>query len=127
GPQELDGDARGSANYASEEGERAQELADIFPESGGVTANLRLSFASVFGFDGEGSPNALNSFSGVVDFDMNTRDIAGPLPSGGVPLGDWFYVNSFMTTFEPIGAVPLTFSFGTNVETSFTPYVVATD
>ncbi len=32
-----------------------------------------------------------------------------------------------MTTFEPIGAYPLTFTFGTNVETSFTPYIVATD
>lgn len=126
GAAELDGDNPGTSGYQTEVGEVAQDRADITQTSGDdISATLRLAFTYGFGFDGAGSPNRLNSFSGVVDFDIATQSIAHDAPT---PWGlNWLRVNSFMTTFEPIGAAPLTFSFGTNVETSFTPYVVATD
>ena len=130
GVAEVNGDPRTSSRYRTEHDEVAQDRDDIYTSSGDdISATLRLSFAYDFGFDGEGSPNRLNSFEGVVDFSLTrpSAGIAGPLPSGGANVGDWFNVNSFMTTFEPIGAAPLTFSFGTDVETAFTPYVVATE
>ncbi len=130
GAAELDGDDRGTANYQTEVGEVAQDRADITQTSGDdISATLNLAFRYGFSFDGAGSPNRLNSFSGVVSFGIASRsvdhDVAGGFPH--VLFGNWLRVNSFMTTFEPIGATPLTFSFGTNVKTSFTSYVVATD
>src|SRR5690606_39190930 len=94
---------------------------DIEQTSGDVTASLDLSFSLGFGFDGAGSPNALNSFTAVLSIDIND---AALVEGDMIPL---FQVDEFTTTFEPIGAVPLTFAFGTNVETSFTPYIVETD
>lgn len=126
GAAELDGDKEGDKGYKTEVGEVAQDRHDITQTTGNVTAVLSLSFASKFGFNGEGSPNKLNSFSGVLEIAMDDQSITGPVPSAGIALG-WFEVRKFMTTFEPIGATPLTFSFGTNVKTSFTPYVVKTD
>ena len=121
GADELDGDARTSSNYQTEVGEVAQDLHDIEQTSGDVSATLSLSFGLGFGFDGAGSPNALNSFTAVLVIDIDDADLTeGDL----VPL---FEVEEFTTTFTPIGAVPLQFAFGTNVETSFTPYIVETD
>lgn len=126
GATELDGDKKGSKGYQTGVGEVAQDRADIQHKPGNATATLSLTFATTFGFDGQGSPNKLNSFSGVLSIAMDDLSITSPLPAGGQAL-PWFEVRKFMTTFEPIGATPLTFSFGTNVETSFTPYVVGTD
>ncbi len=117
GALDLDGNKK-----ATSAGEVAQDRQDITQETGDVTATLRLSFATSFGFDGAGSPNKLNSFSGVLDISIGNQTETS-YPSAL----NWFTINEFMTTFEPIGAYPLTFSFGTNVETAFTPYVVATD
>lgn len=127
GAAELDGDRSGTRNYRTEVGEVAQDRHDIEHTPGAATAVLNLSFAAKFGFDGEGSPNKLNSFSGVLSIAMDSQRVTGPIVSGSEPLLNWFEIRNFMTTFEPIGAVPLTFAFGTNVETSFTPYVVGTD
>ncbi len=127
GAAELDGDRSGTRNYRTEVGEVAQDRHDIEHVPGSATAILDLSFATKFGFDGQGSPNKLNSFSGVLSIAMDDQRVTGPVVLNSEPSLRWFEVRKFMTTFEPIGAVPLTFSFGTNVETSFTPYVVATD
>lgn len=133
GADELDGDSSGTSDYRTEVGEVAQDRHDIVQSAGAATATLTLNFATKFGFDGQGSPNKLNSFSGVLEIAIDNHDdsdsarISGPIVEDSEPRINWFEVRKFMTTFEPIGAVPLTFSFGTNVETSFTPYVVATD
>ncbi len=127
GAVDLDGDATTNAGYRTELGEVAQDRHDIEQESGAATASLSLSLSQAFGFDGTGSPRALNSFAAVVRIDMHTQTIAGPLGSGGSGPLNLFHVHSFTTTFSPIGAVPLTFSFGTNVRTTFTPYLVRTD
>ncbi len=124
GAAELDGDRRGTRDFETEVGEVAQDRTDITQTSGDdISATLNLAFAYGFGFDGEGSPNGLNSFSGVVVFDVATQN---GIAADGTAV-NWLEVDEFMTTFEPIGAAPLTFAFGTDVETSFTPYVVATE
>src|SRR5690554_3121447 len=124
GAAELDGDRRGTRDFETEVGEVAQDRTDITQTSGDdISATLNLAFAYGFGFDGEGSPNGLNSFSGVVVFDVATQN---GIAANGTAV-NWLEVDEFMTTFEPIGAAPLTFAFGTDVETTFTPYVVATD
>jgi len=123
GAAELDGDATTSSNYKTEVGEVAQDRHDIEQTSGEATASLSLDLSVGFTFDGQGSPNALNSFAAVIEIVYDASDVtddADDVFSG-------FEVDEFMTTFEPIGAAPLTFAFGTNVETSFTPYVLATD
>ena len=123
GAAELDGDSSSSSNYKTEVGEVAQDRHDIEQTSGNATASLSLDLSVGFTFDGVGSPNALNSFAAVIEIVYDASDVtddADDVFSG-------FEVDEFMTTFEPIGAAPLTFAFGTNVETSFTPYVLETD
>src|SRR5690606_27313593 len=83
-----------------------------------ASATLSLSFAAGSLFNGSGSPNALNSFEAVLEIDIDTNSNAQP----GDPIT--FEIEEFTTTFSPIGAAPLTFQFGTDVETGFTPYVV---
>lgn len=122
GAAELDGDADTSANYRTEVGEVAQDRHDIEQTTGDASATLSLSFGTKFSFNGAGSPNALNSFSAVLVIDIDSTKTLGK--DSLIPL---FEVHSFTTTFEPIGAVPLTFVFGTNVKTTFTPYVIKTD
>ena len=122
GAAELDGDSSSSANYRTEVGEVAQDRHDIEQTSGNASATLSLSFGLGFSFDGAGSPNALNTFTTVLVIDIDDAD--GLVEGDLIPL---FEVDEFTTTFEPIGAVPLTFAFGTNVETAFTPYIVETD
>ncbi|MFA5552778.1 MAG: hypothetical protein WDA03_14330, partial [Trueperaceae bacterium] len=137
GIAEYNDDRFDSRDYRTEIGEVVQDRQDIANWDGrNMLARLTLAFDYGFGFDGQGSPNRLNSFSGVVDVSLDTQYLLGPLtpapvrpsdPDGGYLIGDWLRVDRFMTTFEPIGAAPLTFSFGTNVQTSFTSYLVATD
>ncbi len=121
GAAELDGDSDTSSNYRTEVGEVAQDRHDIEQTSGTATATLSLSFAAGSLFNGSGSPNALNSFEAVLEIDIDTNSNAQP----GDPIT--FEIEEFTTTFSPIGAAPLTFQFGTDVETGFTPYVVATE
>ena len=121
GAVDLDGDATTNSGYRTEVGEVAEDRHDIEQESGAASATLSLTFSKSFSRDGTGSPRALNSFSGVMVINIANQTITGtPTPL------NWFRVNSFMTTFRPIGAVPLTFQFGTHVQSTFTPYVVST-
>src|SRR5690606_2600222 len=62
GVEDLDDDAETNSGYETEVGEVAQDRHDIEQTSGDVSATLSLSFGLGFGFDGAGSPNALNSF-----------------------------------------------------------------
>ncbi len=102
-------------------GEVAQDRHDIEHEPGAATATLSLSFASGSLFNGAGSPNALNTFEAVLEIVIEENTNAAT----GDPIV--FEIGEFTATFAPIGAAPLTFQFGTEVETSFTPYVVATE
>ena len=122
GAAELDGDSSSSANYRTEVGEVAQDRHDITQTTGDASATLSLSFGTKFSFNGAGSPNALNSFSAVLVIDIDSTNTLGV--DSLIPL---FEVHSFTTTFQPIGVAPLTFVFGTDADTTFTPYVVDTD
>lgn len=120
GAAELDGDSDTSSNYKTEVGEVAQDRHDIEQTTGNASATVSLSFGAGSTFDGVGSPNALNSFSAVlvIDIDTNNNAVAGD------PIV--FELDKFTATFSPIGAAPLTFEFGTDVNPKFTPYLVGT-
>ncbi len=117
GAAELDGDGRTSANYQTEVGEVAQDRHDIEHATGDVGVTLTLNFGPDTGFGGVGSSRALNSFEGVLSIEI-IRNASDELV---------FRLDEFTTTFSPIGAAPLTFQFGTDVEASFTPYVLDTE
>src|SRR5690606_33690059 len=112
GAAELDGDSDTSSNYRTEVGEVAQDRHDIEQTSGTATATLSLSFGAGSLFNGSGSPNALNSFEAVLEIDIDTNNNA----QAGDPIT--FEIDEFTTTFSPIGAAPLTFQFGTDVDVS---------
>jgi len=121
GTEDLDDD-----DNVNEVGERAQDRADIEQESGNVDVELSLAFNRGTQFDGAGSPNALNNFSAVLKLRLQQiPDFDGDDDADEPHFV--FEVDEFTTTFSPIGGAPLTFQFGTDVETSFTPYVVATE
>ena len=132
GAKELTGDSEGDSGYQTDTGEVAQDRADITQNAGNVTAQLNLNISLGTSFDGAGSPNALNSFTGVLSVSLvkatglNLVDANGDPYSGdgSANSGYLFHVDDFTTTFDGIGASPLTFSFGTAVETTFTDYVV---
>jgi len=127
GAAKLNGDASGTIGYQTDVGEVAQDRQDITQQAGAVTSTLDLNISLGTSLDGAGSPNALNSFTAVVQLSLakvnglnfGNTDYAGD-PSYV------FHVDSFTTTFDGIGAAPLTFSFGTAVETTFTDYIVST-
>lgn len=128
GAAELDGDASTSANYQTEVGEVAQDRHDIINRVGDVVATLTLNVSAGNSFDGVGSPRALNSFDAVVLVDVRRGWIENTTSAGNAGDGTYFAgyvfrVREFTTTFEPIGAAPLTFAFGEEVSTSFTGYV----
>ncbi|MFO8149885.1 MAG: S-layer homology domain-containing protein [Trueperaceae bacterium] len=99
-------------------GEVAQDRADITAENGVVTPSITVTVSMDRDFAGTGSPRGLNSFSAVATFEAVT--------SGGDPDVISFQVTDFETTFEPIGAAPITFAYGEEVEVAFTTYVFVT-
>ncbi len=128
GAKEYGADEEGDDGFETDVGEVAQDRADITQTTGDTTATLDLTIGLGTELDGAGSPNALNSFTAVISLSLqqvnnvNFDDADYTGDNGYV-----FHVDDFTTTFEPIGAAPLTFAFGTNVETTFTDYVVSTD
>ncbi len=105
-------------------GEYAQDRQDITQTPGNVTASLTLNIGYGNSFDGAGSPNALNSFSAVVDLSLQQLATAPTWNDGNTGAGYMFRLDGFTSTFDGIGGSPLTFSFGTAVTTQFTDYVV---
>ncbi|MCA9835402.1 MAG: S-layer homology domain-containing protein [Trueperaceae bacterium] len=109
-------------------GEVAQDLQDIEPAEGATSATLTLNVG--FGTDrnGAGSPRALNSFDSVISLALT--EVGTPLVDAGgdaIDLPFVFSVDDWSTTFDPIGAAPLTFQFGTDVTAQFTPYILDTE
>ena len=92
-----------------------------------MAADLTLNIGLGTTLDGAGSPNALNSFSAVLELSLQQVNNVNydDADYTGDP-GYVFHVDSFTTTFEPIGAAPLTFQFGTAIDATFTPYVLDT-
>ena len=122
-----------AASGESDDGEEDNEEVTDFDDN--VTGNVTPTLTATFGFkDGKnatGDPNALNSFSGVIELELQQAfelcEDDGATQDGTCE-GDTFdgYVFSlseFTTTYDPIGAAPLTFSFGEEAEASFTNYV----
>ncbi len=135
GAKELGSDEEGDSGYQTDTGELAQDRQDITQTSGDVAATLNLNISLGTSLNGTGSPNALNSFDAVLTLSMvkatglTLVDANGDPYSGdgSATAGYVFHVDGFTTTFNGIGAAPLTFSFGTNVDTTFTDYIVSTD
>ncbi len=105
-------------------GEFAQDRADIFNDEGDVDITVELTVG--FGTDraGTGSPRALNSFESVMTLELVELDNVND--ANGDALNNFFAfeVSDFLTTFEPIGADPLTFAFGEDVASAFTDYIL---
>ena len=113
----TDEELAGDDEEVDEPGEYAQDRADISYESE-FSADLSLSFSGGSQFDGEGSPRGLNSFSVVFEAELEELEDANGETFWAITPGD------FTTTFDPIGAAPLTFAFGEEVTGSFTPYTL---
>jgi S-layer homology domain len=114
-------------------GEKKQDRQDIEDNEGdtGVTLTLSVGFGTAR--NGDGDPRALNSFETVIELGLTKVTGAGASGSGKLYTGDdadveidnpyIFSVKSFTTTFDPIGAAPLTFQFGEKTTAEFTKYV----
>ncbi len=128
GAKEYGGDDDGDDGFETDVGEVAQDRADITQTSGDAVATLDLTLGLGTELDGAGSPNALNNFTAVISLSLS--QVNGLNWDDGDFAGDpgyVFHVDEFTTTWEPIADGILTFAFGTDVETTFTNYVVATE
>ncbi|MEJ2290591.1 MAG: hypothetical protein P8Y05_02600 [Deinococcales bacterium] len=113
----------------------AQDRADITQTPGNTSATLDLNISFGETLDGAGSPNALNSFTSVVQLSLQRADnlnivnMDGSTYSGdgSATSGYVFHLDDFTSTFDGIGGSPLSFSFGTAVETTLTDYIVNTE
>jgi hypothetical protein len=115
GTEDIDGDD----TSGNDVGERRQDLADITAEDGVVTPSITVTVSMDRDFVGTSSPRALNSFSAVATFEVDATNAD--------PSDITFQVTDFETTFEPIGAAPLTFAYGEEIEVEFTTYVFVID
>src|SRR5690625_2795085 len=97
-----------------------------FNQAVDASLSLNVSFGRVF--DGSGSPSALNDFEAVVDIRLSRVYNLDNGDGGVVGTADKpayvFSVHEFTGTFSPIGDAPLTFTFGEELDVSFTPYVL---
>ncbi len=96
------------------------------PVNGEVTPELELTFEFGVDRDAVGDPNALNSFTSVIELSIE-RDITATDEDGDAFRGYVFTLDELTTTFDPIGAAPLVFSFGEAIDSEFTPYVLESD
>lgn len=115
-------------------GEKKQDRQDIENKEGEVDAVLTLNVGFGTSRNGTGDPRALNTFETVIELGLTKVTAAGASGgSGRLYTGDdrdqeisnpyVFSVKSFKTTFDPIGAAPLTFAFGEDADVEFTKYV----
>lgn len=132
GTEDLDDD-----DDLDELAERAQDREDINEEDagdGGFDAVLTLNIGWNTDRTGTGDPRALNSFESVVKLKMSKAANLCEENDDGICQTDddadsdafegyVFVVDSFTSTFDPIGAAPLTFQYGEEPKAAFTPYV----
>ena len=117
---DLDGDDTKGNDVA----ERAQDRQDITARNGDVAVSTTLNLTTSNSLDGQGSPRGLNSFSAVAKIDL-VRTTTPLLGTDGNAITNpyVFRVHSLTTTFSPIGAAPIIFTFGEEVSVKFTSYV----
>ena len=143
--EDDDTDESGDRKQDREDITDAGQANDEFSST--VTINLDWSSAR----NGTGSPNALNSFDAVIKLktkkavnlclDGDTKKVTGDADGDGTveagetvdvfvcsddddPFSGYvFAIDDVTTTFDPIGAAPLTFQFGEEPSAAFTPYV----
>ena len=107
-----------------EDGERAQDIADIDNTSGELSPSLTLNFG--FGVESMGV-GPFNEFEGVITLDLKQAyNLAGNSDGTGLFSGYVFNVTN-LKTFVGIGEFPLTFQFGESPEAIFTPYIMDAD
>jgi hypothetical protein len=110
-----------------EAGEKKQDRIDIEDDEGEVDAVLTLNVGFGTARNGAGDPRALNTFETVIE--LGLTKVTGPTLNTGddadVEIDNpyVFSVKSFKTTFDPIGAAPLTFQYGEKTTAEFTKYV----
>ncbi len=110
-----------------EAGEKKQDRLDIEDAEGEVDAVLTLNVGFGTARNGAGDPRALNTFETVIE--LGLTKVTGPTLFTGddadVEIDNpyVFSVKSFKTTFDPIGAAPLTFQYGEATVAEFTKYV----
>ncbi len=119
-------------NEDDDEGDDGEEPEDREDFDGYAEGELTTEISLNLGFGiASGDPNELNTFDVVLNLEVD-GDIVDGGDAGNLDGGDdaELSIDSVVTTFDPIGAAPLTFSFGEfgdgadespNVE--FTPYV----
>jgi len=105
--------------------ERPAQRRPEFTAANGANATFAISVIGNQAFDGAGSPRGLNAFSAVADLDFRQAfNLDGNSTPGDDPFSGYVLrVKSFKSTFSPIGAEPLSFTFGTSVGAKATPYV----
>ena len=116
----TDPELAGDDEEVDEPGEYAEDRADITYGSD-FDASVTVELGAGFEFGGEGSPRGLNSFEAVITFTLDEYEDAQ---------GDMHYafgLDDFEATYDPIGADPLTFAFGEDVDGDFTPYTLNRD
>ena len=110
-----------------DDGEETQDREDITASDGGdFDAKLNVSVLLNRSGSGAGSPRALNNFEAILELnltevenlDQDLDDDEEDFINGYV-----FTIGNISTTFNPIGAEPLTFQFGEDPEAEFTEYV----
>lgn len=122
-------------NEDDDEGDDGEEPEDRADFDGYAEGELNTELTLNLGFGvGAGSPNELNTFDVVLNLAIDGEDLLDGGNEGGsnVDGGDdaQIGIDSVVTTFDPIGAEPLTFTFGEfgdgaddSPEVEFTPYV----
>ena len=117
-------DLAGDDDEVDEPGEFAQDR-DDFDGTGESAFTASASIGADYTFDGAGDPNGLNSFSAVVDVEL--VEVGTPLEdTGGDAIAQPYVLSlsGFSTEFDPIGADPLTFAFGQELDVMWTPYTL---
>ena len=125
----------------TDDGEEAQDRDDISIVDGDVDPDLELTVGFGTARSGTGDDRALNSFDTVITLKLEKATNLCPdddfTEAGGCPLDDdddsqyfdgyVFTVDDFSVNFDPIGAEPLTFLFGSDIQTELTPYILDFD
>jgi S-layer homology domain len=114
-------------------GEKKQDRQDIENKEGEVDATLTLNVGFGTARNGAGDPRALNTFETVIELGLTKVTGVGTSGGGALYTGTdkdveisnpyVFSVKSFKSTFDPIGAAPLTFAYGEDADVEFTKYV----
>ena len=110
-----------------DDGEETQDREDIEANDGGdFDAKLNVSVLLNRTGAGAGSPRALNNFEAVLELNLTeVENLDKDLSDDGEDFinGYVFTIGNISTTFDPIGAEPLSFQFGEDPEAEFTEYV----